>query len=332
MMRPNPEVMNGVNAVPSERTISPVTNTFPGPYRSATAPATGWIAPHMNCPTASARLIVVMPRPVDVLSGEMKRPSDWRAPIVTIRMAAADNVTTTAGLLQVLIGSPSERFLERPQIDFVRPGAASLPMNLPVRFGNGFNVEQPVLPALADGFGAAATQTLAVDTAVNQDVRHMDSGRPVFARHALRDHAQAGLGSGELRVTGLASKARGCAGEDHRSAAERNQTPRRFTPHEKAAEASDSPESFKQFGRKLAKIHFLIACGVVHDELSGFAPVRWRHCAIEELHHGFLFCRVHWHSLGAAASCEDRRHDLFELAWRATGDQDVQALGRETPA
>jgi hypothetical protein len=58
--------------------------------------------------------MVVMPRPVDVLSGETNRPSDWRAPIVTIKMAAADNVTTTAGLLQVLIDSPSERFLERP--------------------------------------------------------------------------------------------------------------------------------------------------------------------------------------------------------------------------
>src|SRR3984893_8187875 len=189
----------------------------------------------MNCPTASARLIVVMPRPVDVLSGETNQPSDWRAPIVTIKMAAAESVTTTAGLLQVLIDSPSERFLERPQIDFVRPGAASLPMNLPVSFRNGFDVEQPVLAALADGFGAA-TQTLAIDTAVNHDVRHMDPGRPVFARHALRDHAQAGLGSGELRVNGLAAKARGCAGEDHRSAAERKEPPRRFTPHQKAAE------------------------------------------------------------------------------------------------
>ena len=77
-------------------------------------------------------------------------------------------------------------------------------MNLPVRFGNGFNVEQPVLAAPADDFGAAATQTLAIDSAVNYDVRDMDSERPVFVRHALGDHAQAGLGSGELRVTGLA--------------------------------------------------------------------------------------------------------------------------------
>src|SRR6266446_4666656 len=136
-IRPKPEVMKGVRAVPIASTTNPATNTFPGPYRSATAPATGWIAPHMNCPTASAKLMVVMPRPVDVLSGETNRPSDWRAPIVTIRMAAADSVTTTAGLLQVLIDTLSERLLEWPQIDFVGPGAARLPVNLPVRLRDG---------------------------------------------------------------------------------------------------------------------------------------------------------------------------------------------------
>ena len=66
------------------------------------------------------------------------------------------------------------------------------------------NVEQPVLATLADGFGAAATQTLAIDTTVNHDVRHMDSGRPEFARDALGDHAQSGLGGGKLRVSALA--------------------------------------------------------------------------------------------------------------------------------
>src|SRR6202521_4395065 len=267
----------------------------------------------MNCPTASAKLMVVMPRPVDVLSGETNRPSDWRAPIVTIKMAAADSVTTTAGLLQVLIDSPSERFLERPQIDFVRPGAASLTMNLPVRFRNGFNVEQPVHAALADGFGAAATQTLAIDTAVNHDMRHMDSRPPVFARHALGDHAQAGLGSGELCVTGLASKARGCAGEDHRSAAERNEPPSGFPPREKAAEASDPPESFEEFCRKLAKIDFLIAARGVHDELRPTPAAPGRHRAVEELDHVCLVGGVRGHGLGAASSSEDRRRDLLEL-------------------
>ena len=80
-MRPNPEVMNGVNAVPSASSTTPAIRTPAGPWRSATAPATGWIAPHTNCPTASARLIVVMPSAVELLSGEMNSPSDCRAPL-----------------------------------------------------------------------------------------------------------------------------------------------------------------------------------------------------------------------------------------------------------
>jgi hypothetical protein len=46
----------------------------------------------MNCPTAIAKLIVTMPSPVLVFSGDTKSPSDWRAPIVTISIAAAINV------------------------------------------------------------------------------------------------------------------------------------------------------------------------------------------------------------------------------------------------
>jgi hypothetical protein len=43
-----------------------------------------------------------MPRPVVVLSGERKRPSDWRAPIVIIRTPAAESVMTQrAGWLRV---------------------------------------------------------------------------------------------------------------------------------------------------------------------------------------------------------------------------------------
>src|SRR5438094_2789681 len=54
------------------------------------------MTPHISCPTASARLIIVMPRPVELLRGETKSPSDCRAPIVTIRIAAAAIVTTHA--------------------------------------------------------------------------------------------------------------------------------------------------------------------------------------------------------------------------------------------
>src|SRR6185503_2586760 len=36
-----------------------------------------------------ARLIVAMPSPVDVLSGDRNKPCDWREPMVTINNAAA---------------------------------------------------------------------------------------------------------------------------------------------------------------------------------------------------------------------------------------------------
>ena len=90
--RPRPESMKGVIALPSASSTSAPTSTGPAPWRSATAPATGWIAPQANCATAMARLMVAMPRPVALLSGLTKRPIDWRAPIVTSRMPAAARV------------------------------------------------------------------------------------------------------------------------------------------------------------------------------------------------------------------------------------------------
>src|SRR5271163_2215381 len=52
--------------------------------------------PHINCATASARLMAPTPSPVVLFRGDMKSPSDCRAPIVTMRMAAAASVTTQA--------------------------------------------------------------------------------------------------------------------------------------------------------------------------------------------------------------------------------------------
>jgi hypothetical protein len=44
--------------------------------------------------------MVVMPNPVELLSGEMKSPSDCLAPIVAMRMAAAATVITHAPRLR----------------------------------------------------------------------------------------------------------------------------------------------------------------------------------------------------------------------------------------
>jgi hypothetical protein len=65
--------MKGAKAVPIASTTNPATNTLPELYRSATAPATGWIAPH-EAPTASARLMVGDAGVGELLSGEMNRP------------------------------------------------------------------------------------------------------------------------------------------------------------------------------------------------------------------------------------------------------------------
>ena len=64
-------------------------STMRGPWRSATAPARGWMAPQVNWPMASAKLMVAMPNPVVSLSGATNRPCDWRMPIEIIMIPAA---------------------------------------------------------------------------------------------------------------------------------------------------------------------------------------------------------------------------------------------------
>ncbi len=93
---PGPVGMNGVSALPSASSRVPPTSTGPGPQRSATAPASGCVAPQTNCATASAKLMVAMPRPELVLMGLTNSPIDCRAPMVTIRMPAAASVMAMA--------------------------------------------------------------------------------------------------------------------------------------------------------------------------------------------------------------------------------------------
>ena len=86
--------MKGVRAVPMASSRRPAASTRAGPCRSAMAPAKGCTAPQTNCPMAMAREMLTTPRPVAALSGATKSPWDCRAPMVTMRMAAATSVTT----------------------------------------------------------------------------------------------------------------------------------------------------------------------------------------------------------------------------------------------
>ena len=49
-----------------------------------------------------------------------------------------------------------ERFLERPQVDFLRPGGTRLAMDVPVIFGDRVNAKQTVFSAFLDQRGAPA--------------------------------------------------------------------------------------------------------------------------------------------------------------------------------
>src|SRR5205823_4301867 len=89
MINPSSELISGVSAVPAASISVPAIITLTDPYLSAIAPKIGCDAPQTNWPTASAKLIDTMPRPVAVFSGDTKRPVVCRMPIVSIRIAAA---------------------------------------------------------------------------------------------------------------------------------------------------------------------------------------------------------------------------------------------------
>src|SRR5262245_61135828 len=85
---------------------------------------------------------------------------------------------------------PSERFLERAQVDFLRPRRTRLAMDVPKGFGNCVDPEQAVLAALLDARRGKLAEALAVD----DHMRDMDAEPPVLPRHALCDHPQSRLG------------------------------------------------------------------------------------------------------------------------------------------
>src|SRR5690242_11147006 len=117
----------------------------------------------------------------------------------------------------------SEWFLERAQIDLVAPGRRMLPVDLPVGLGDRVDIEQAVRALLRAPLRETAVDPLAVDAAVDHDMRDMQALRPELARHGLRDGAQARLGGREGGETRPPAQAAAGAREDHRAAPERRQ-------------------------------------------------------------------------------------------------------------
>ena len=80
----------------------------------------------------------------------------------------------------------SERFLERTQVDFLRPCGTRLAMNLPISFRDRVDVEETVLPTFLDQDRRTFAQALAIDATVDHNMGYMDAEWPIIALSPLR--------------------------------------------------------------------------------------------------------------------------------------------------
>ena len=70
-------------------------------------------------------------------------------------------------------------------------------VQLPVGFGDGSGAQQAIRGRLSGELGSIAPQLLAVDSAIDNDVRDVHAARAVLAGDTLRDRAQSRFGGGK---------------------------------------------------------------------------------------------------------------------------------------
>jgi hypothetical protein len=100
-----------------------------------------------------------------------------------------------------------ETLLEWPQIQFVRPGRPVLPVKMPIGLGDRIDVQQSIGATFDPKLGGGRVEFFAIDATVDDDVRDVNSERPEFTRHRLRQRAKAGLGGCECRERRLSAQA-----------------------------------------------------------------------------------------------------------------------------
>src|SRR5580700_6080137 len=86
---------------------------------------------------------------------------------------------------------PSKLLHPRPQLDLPGPSAVRLMQDVQIGRGNRVRIEHARLPI------GRLRPALALDPAVNDEMRDMDALRAELARHALRQTAQRELAHGE---------------------------------------------------------------------------------------------------------------------------------------
>src|SRR2546423_7420253 len=104
-------------------------------------------------------------------SSPWKRPSGVRtAAAMTIGSFWVFMAFSFGNCARRRVCSGSETFLERAQIDLMRPCRPRLPMQLPKGFGNRVDPQQTILPAFFDEARQSFAQTVPVDAAVDHDM------------------------------------------------------------------------------------------------------------------------------------------------------------------
>jgi hypothetical protein len=229
----------------------------------------------------------------------------------------------------------TKRFLERPQVEFLRPCAAVLHMQLPVTFGDGFELQQAVVAGLFHALRRVVAQALAVDAAIDHHMRHMNALRAEFARQALAQRTQRSLGRSEGRERRLAAQRRGGAGEQQGAACVRpgclegigQQAAQRLMPEDEAAQRAGAPGLRELVDRQLQRWRAHPARGIE----DGHGERAQRPRLLRNTVHLGLARHVARKGMSPTAGRNDFAGHRIELGLRAAGQRNDEAFGRETP-
>src|SRR5262245_32922818 len=135
-----------------------------------------------------------------------------------------------------------EGLLRRPQIQLQRPRTPGLRVDLPVRLRDRVRRQHAVFAEPLLELRHAAVHLVAVDDAVDHDVRDVDALRAELARHAVGNCAQARLGRREGGEGGTRAQRGGGAREQDAAAAARQHATGGLAPGQEAAEAAEPPD------------------------------------------------------------------------------------------
>jgi uncharacterized OsmC-like protein len=124
-----------------------------------------------------------------VVTGEKSASPHNRLSAILVSAIFHGDLTSSEAAAVVEEAKPSEALLERSQIEFMRPRAARLLMEMPIGVRDRGRIEQATLAGRSRSVGCAGAQTLAVDSSVNDDVGDMDILRAILPRRALSQRA-----------------------------------------------------------------------------------------------------------------------------------------------